>query len=100
MNLQELNQIRETALAEASGATDAAALEAVRIKYLGRNGLLPEVMAQLKEVPNEEKPLFGKGANALKNELADLIKERQGTLTSGAKKTEAFDPTLPGLWAR
>ena len=98
MNLQELNQIRETALAEARGAADAATLEAVRIKYLGRNGLLPEVMAQLKEVPNEEKPAFGKGANALKNELAELIKERQGVLASGVKKGDAFDPTLPGLW--
>ncbi|MCC7300123.1 MAG: phenylalanine--tRNA ligase subunit alpha, partial [Verrucomicrobia bacterium] len=98
MNLQELNQIRETALAEARGAADATALEAVRIKYLGRNGLLPEVMAQLKEVPNEEKPAFGKGANALKNELAELIKERQDTFSSGAKKADAFDPTLPGLW--
>jgi phenylalanyl-tRNA synthetase alpha chain len=98
MNLNELNQIRETALTEARGAADAATLEAVRIKYLGRNGLLPEVMAQLKEVPNEEKPLFGKGANALKNELTELIKDRQGALTSGAKKGDAFDPTMPGLW--
>ncbi|MDD3277189.1 MAG: hypothetical protein PHP93_09085, partial [Kiritimatiellales bacterium] len=98
MNLEELNQIRETALAEARGAADAASLEAVRIKYLGRNGLLPDVMAQLKSVPNEEKPLFGKGANALKNELADLIKERQAVLSTGSKKEDAFDLTLPGLW--
>ena len=98
MDLKELNQIRETALAEASGAADAAALEAVRIKYLGRNGLLPEVMAQLKEVPNEKKPAFGKGANQLKQELGALIKERQGEMASGTKKGEAFDSSLPGQW--
>lgn len=99
MNLQELNQIRETALAEAREAADAAELEAVRIKYLGRNGLLPGIMAQLKSVPNEEKPAFGKGANALKNELADLIKERQESFTGTVRQGEPFDPTLPGLWA-
>ena len=49
MNLEELNQIKEKALAEANGAADAAALEEVRIKYLSRKGLLTDVMAQLKD---------------------------------------------------
>jgi len=98
MNLEELNQIKETALTEARGAADAAVLEAVRIKYLGRKGLLQDVMAQLKDVPPAEKPEFGKGANALKNELVALIKERQTALSAGSKKSGAFDPTLPGRW--
>jgi len=98
MNLEELNQIKETALAEANGAADAAALEEVRIKYLSRKGLLQDVMAQLKDVSNEEKPRFGKGANQLKQELIALIKEKQSTLSAGPKKGGIFDPTLPGQW--
>ncbi len=98
MNLHELNQIRETALAEACNAVDVAALEAVRIKYLARKGFLAEVMAQLKKVSDEEKPAFGKGANALKQELSTLIKERQRILSNDVKTGDPFDATLPGQW--
>ena len=77
MNLQELNALKIKALDAAQSAVDAAGLEAVRIDYLSRKGLLPQVMQELKNVPNEEKPLFGKTVNELKNELTDLIKQKK-----------------------
>ena len=48
MNVEELNRIKGEALAEAGEAQDPASLDAVRVKYLGRKGLLPEVMKKLK----------------------------------------------------
>ena len=100
MNLGELKALKETAMAEAAGAADAAALEAVRIKYLGRTGLLPEIMQGLKNVDPSERRDFGRLANELKNELQDLLNNRKAALDqSGAEAGKgSFDVTLPGRW--
>ncbi|QBG48973.1 phenylalanine--tRNA ligase subunit alpha [Verrucomicrobia bacterium S94] len=99
MNLQELNEIKTRALAAAQAAADAEALEAVRIEYLARKGLLPKVMQELKNVPAEEKPVFGKTVNELKKELTELIKTKQAEFTAGGDTAGAgFDLTQPGQW--
>ena len=100
MDLAELEKLHSESLAAVQAANDAAALEQVRIRYLGRNGLLPAVMKQLKDVPPAERPKFGKAANAWRTELDSLMKERAGSF--GGKKTAgaAFDCTLPGRWPR
>ncbi|MFC1467935.1 phenylalanine--tRNA ligase subunit alpha [Verrucomicrobiota bacterium] len=100
MNAQDLVKIKEDALAEANAAADAQALEAVRIKYLGRKGLMIDVMANIKNVPNEEKRAYGQNANAIKVELGALIEERKGSFegAGGAKKDDGFDLTRPGEW--
>lgn len=99
MTIQELIDLKAAALAEAEGAADAAALEEVRIKYLGRKGMLPKIMTQLKDVPKEDKPLFGKTVNEFKNGLTDLLNSRKTELgsTGGAAST-GFDLTQPGQW--
>ena len=99
MNLQDLIELKAKALGEAQGTTDATAIEAVRIKYLSRKGLLPQVMQELKNVSKEEKPMFGKTVNELKNELTELIKRKQAEFAGGGASSEAgFDLTQPGQW--
>ncbi len=99
MNLQDLNDLKAKALGEAQSAADAAAIEQVRIDYLGRKGLLPQVMQELKNVPKEEKPMFGKTVNELKNELTELIKRKQSEFAgSSATGGAGFDLTQPGQW--
>ena len=98
MNLQDLIDLKAQALDEAQGAGDAAALEAVRIAYLGRKGKLPEIMQELRNVIPEERPAFGKTANELKNELTDLIKSRQPEFSGAGAKSAGFDLTQPGQW--
>jgi phenylalanyl-tRNA synthetase alpha chain len=99
MNLQDLMELKTKALAAAEEAPDAAALEAVRIEYLARKGLLPKVMQELKNVPAEEKPLFGKTVNEFKNELTRRIKDRQAELAERAGGVDSgFDLSQPGRW--
>ena len=99
MNVQDLIGLKAKALGEAQAAEDSAAIEQVRIDYLGRKGLLPQVMQELKNVPAEEKPLFGKTVNELKNELTDLIKQKQAGFAGGSAAGGAgFDLTQPGQW--
>ena len=49
MKAADIVKLKEEALAEGQVAKTPAELEAVRIKYLGRNGLLPEIMKGLKD---------------------------------------------------
>ena len=100
MNAQELTALKQTALAEASSATDPAALEAVRIKYLGRNGLVPEIMDNLRNIPAADRRDVGRLANELKNELQNLVNSRKQDLQQSAVSTVAasFDCSLPGRW--
>jgi phenylalanyl-tRNA synthetase alpha chain len=98
MNLQDLIDLKARALAEAAAAADAAALEAVRIAYLGRKGMLPKIMEELRSVSPEERPAFGKTANELKNELSDVIRTRQAGFAGSTSATAGFDLTQPGQW--
>ena len=97
MNLEELNQIKVVALQAAKEAQTAEEIEAVRIEYLSRKGRLPLLMAELKNVPAEEKPLFGKAVNELKNELTECIQARQAKATPKADQ-HPFDCSQPGQW--
>ncbi|MEE9369405.1 MAG: phenylalanine--tRNA ligase subunit alpha [Pontiella sp.] len=97
MNLQDLNNLKEKALAEALAATSAEAVEAVRIEYLARKGLLPKVMLELKNVSAAEKPRFGKTVNELKNELTELLKSKQAEFAESSSAA-GFDLTQPGQW--
>ncbi|HBA83440.1 MAG TPA: phenylalanine--tRNA ligase subunit alpha [Verrucomicrobia bacterium] len=100
MKAQDLVDLKQKAVGEAASAAAPSDLEAVRIKYLGRNGLLPEIMKGLKDVAPADRPEVGRLANELKNELQAAIDSRREALetASGAQKAKAFDTTLPGRW--
>jgi len=98
MNLQDLIELKQKALDEAQAAADATALETVRIEYLGRKGLLPKIMEELRNVAPEERPMFGKTANELKNELAEIIKTKQAALAGSGTTSAGFDLSQPGRW--
>ena len=99
MNAKEISDIRSRALAEAESAKTAEALETVRIRYLGRKGLLQDVMKGLKDVDPAERAEVGREANALKKNLDTLLRQRKSALDqSGSGAPLGFDPTLPGAW--
>lgn len=100
MNVAELEAVKAEALAQAQDASTADALETVRIHYLGRKGLLPQIMKSLRDVPPAERSAVGQGANALKDALTALLDERLQSLAGAgnAHAAAAFDTTLPGRW--
>lgn len=99
MTLEELEERRARSLREVAGAGDAAALEKARVAYLGRNGLLPAVVRQLKDVPKEDRPAFGRMTQAWRRELEGALAERAAGLgASGPAAGPAFDFSLPGRW--
>ncbi|MFZ5801033.1 MAG: phenylalanine--tRNA ligase subunit alpha [Candidatus Omnitrophota bacterium] len=78
------------------GANDAASLEALRVKYLGRKGILSEILSGLGNLPVEQRPYVGKRANELKARLTVLIKEKVATFKTASSAAPQIDITLPG----
>ena len=96
IDVKELSKVKAEAVAEAKSATTAEDLEAVRVRYLGRKGLLPKIMKGLKDADPSERPILGQLANELKQELMAAIADHSGS--SAERSSGAFDYTLPGQW--
>ena len=87
MNAAEIETIKTEALAMVAKAANEQDLEAVRIKYLSRKGLLPQIMKSLKDVEPQERAAVGQGANALKKALSNAIEESLTALKAGSAKS-------------
>jgi len=98
MNLADITSLTEQAVREAAGAENAAALEAVRVLYLGRNGRINDIMAALKDAPPVEKKAFGQAANQFKQGIQAAIDQRREAFEQQPVAAEGFDPSLPGVW--
>ncbi len=61
--LDQIEPVRQAALAELRAAPDLAALEQARVNYLGANGKFTGLMKQLGSLAKEEKPAAGKAIN-------------------------------------
>jgi phenylalanyl-tRNA synthetase alpha chain len=96
----ELQQLEKDALAELATATLEEQILAVRTKYLGRKGLLTGLLRNIAQVPDEEKPLFGKRCNEVKDILNSQIENALKLQLSRKKDDillkEKIDVTLPG----
>lgn len=62
-------------------AKDAKELESLRIKYLGKKGIVNEMMAEFRSVPAEQKRAIGMQLNELKNSLQEKINSLRETLS-------------------
>lgn len=72
-------------------------IEAFRIKYLGKKGLLNTFFAEFKNVPNGEKKEFGQVINQLKNAATEKVNALKDALESQVDSIGKFgDLTRPG----
>ncbi len=96
--IDQLNQLRAAALADVAAAADPAALEALRIKFLGRQGALATLGEGMKTLGKEERPAAGKALNETRAAITAALEARAAALT--AKQESAVlsdvDLTLPG----
>jgi len=97
---QELEQQRDSGLAQIAAAPDLAALDAVRVAFLGKKGTLTGVLRGLGSLPAEERPLAGKVSNDVRLALESALEARHAELSAAALEArigaEAIDVTLPG----
>jgi phenylalanyl-tRNA synthetase alpha chain len=95
--LDDIDPLKQAALADLKTAPDLAALEQVKGNWIGAHGKFTVLMKQLGALPKEEKPAAGKAINAAKTELEAALAERRAELElKAALPKEPTDFTLPG----
>ena len=77
--------------------SDEKLIEEFRIKYLGKKGILNDLFANFKNVPNDQKKDVGQALNQLKNAATDKINSFKENISSNDENTEKQDFTRPGI---
>ncbi|HWG84850.1 MAG TPA: phenylalanine--tRNA ligase subunit alpha [Deinococcales bacterium] len=90
----------EDAKREAGAAADERALQEVRVKYLGKKGLLTQELKVLGSLGPDERRARGAALNVLKSEIEGVLDAREAALKAAALearlRSESLDVTLPG----
>ncbi len=96
----QLEAVRGEALRAVADAADLQSLETARVHYLGRKGVLTNILRNVSEAPEEERPVLGKTANEIKKAVVSAIEERKQALEAKVLEDQAeqdrADLTLPG----
>ena len=98
--LKKIEEIQKQFALDIQAVTDQKSLEELRLKYMGKKGLITMLMPLLKDVPNEQKREMGMKINAVKNEIESKLTELATTLeqqkmNAEIANTEKIDITLP-----
>jgi phenylalanyl-tRNA synthetase alpha chain len=95
-----LGRLIEQALADVEASRTLSDLDEVRVRLLGKKGLLTEQLKALGKLPAEERPAAGQRINDAKVVIHTAIEARRGRLDREALDAElargTLDVTLPG----
>lgn len=97
-NEEQIRKLEAEAKQAFSCAQDMDMVEQLRIKYLGRKGLISGLFEQMKQLPEQMKPQRGALLNEVKNNILNAYEDAFKRYSSVAvKKRAPFDVTLPGV---
>ena len=98
--MQELEKILDEALKQFAAIEQAAELEQVKARYLGKEGCLTVLLKGLGKLSAEERPAAGVRINQVKQSIESALQQRREALQYSQLqlklKAEALDVTLPG----
>lgn len=98
--MQQLEEVVGQARAEIEGVSDIAALDEIRVKYLGKKGFFTEQMKGLGALSAEERPAAGAVINHAKQQVQDALNGRREALEVAVLNqklaAETIDVSLPG----
>ncbi len=96
----QLDPLLKQAMEQIAAAADLAALDQLRVQYLGKKGVLTDVLKRLKDLSPEERPKAGQAVNQAKQQVHQAIEARRQALEAAALEArlarERIDVTLPG----
>ena len=102
--MSTLAQLLDEAIAAVNAAADLAALDSIRVQYLGRKGHFTTQLRELGKLPSADRPAAGKEINVAKQTLGNLIDDRRQALEGAALDAklaaESIDVTLAGRGQR
>lgn len=98
--LDILRGLRQQARQDIAGAMDSAALEAARVRYLGKKSPLSQLLRTVGTLPPDQRPRLGQEVNAVRQELEEELNRTARRLADAELahrlQAEAVDVTLPG----
>ncbi len=98
--MQALSDLVHEAESAIDSAADLAALDAIRVSYLGKNGELTARLKNLSKLPAEERPAAGQEINQAKKQVQESLNAKRSSLESealeGKLAADKVDVTLPG----
>jgi phenylalanyl-tRNA synthetase alpha chain len=98
--VSSLDELEQQALQAVAAADNAAALDDVRVRFLGKKGLLTQQLKQLGQLPAAERPAAGQAINRIKQQVQQAVEARGGELQAAALDarlaSEKIDVTLSG----
>lgn len=99
MEYKRVEEIRNLIEKEKSTVIDLKSLNDLKVKYLGKKGLISELNQEIRNIPNEEKKEFGQKVNELRNLFQEFYEEKkkelENSLLNEKLKREAIDISLP-----
>jgi len=98
--LEKLKDIEKSALAAISACKDTAALQEIKISYLGKKGELTQILRSISQITAEGRAAAGAAVNQVKEYIEQAIEQKMAVLAHAAEAnrltTERLDVTLPG----
>ena len=98
--MEEILSLKELFLKELKSAKSLTELQQLRVKYLGKKGLVTSRLKSLSSISPELRPEYGKAINDVKGFITEELENREADLKSEEHKrlilSETLDITLPG----
>jgi len=95
-----LEEVKKQAEAELNSVNDEISLQNLKAKFVGRKGVITDILKGMKDIPDSDRPRMGKLINETKTFVEDLIDSRLNEIRDEKKRRslyeEKIDVTLPG----
>lgn len=96
----DLESIGRQALEDITASETMAGLESIRVRVLGKKGELTAALRSMKDIPEQQRPEFGKRVNELRDMITGALDTKQNEVERLVReqrlKEETIDVTLPG----
>lgn len=100
MDKNVMNDIKESFDTKIDDIDSEKRLQELKVEYLGKKGKVTSLMKEMKNLSDEERPVFGQKVNALRTHIDEAIDEKSAVLEEAALneklQNETIDVTLPG----
>lgn len=98
--MKDLDEIIAEAIAMLDGIDNAVELEQVKARYLGKGGILTELLKGLGKLAPEDRPIMGSRINQAKRQFEETLNRRRQAIQEEKMEAqlsaEALDVTMPG----
>jgi len=96
---EKLEEVKDQAQAELAQASDEVSLQNLKAKFLGRKGVITEILKGMKDVAQEDRPKMGVMINEVKTFVEELFDQKSNQIKEEKKRRsiteEKIDTTLP-----